>query len=165
MGSRSARMCVSTSAWGDQMTTASTFADLGAAAAVGMTPAYHAGVAPERLAIISGHGDRTFRELNANANRLARALRRRGGAAGDSVCLVCANRPEFAEAMAAATRMGVRVTTVNWHLTGEEMAYIVDNSDAKVVLGDARFATALQVAVGRAPKVAVRLAIGGTVAG
>ena len=132
------------------MSTASTFADLGAAAAVGMAPAYHAEVAPDRMAIIAVTGDRTFRELNANANRLARALRRRGVGVGDSVCLVCANRAEFAEAMAAVNRIGVRVTPVNWHLTGAEMAYIVENSDAKVVLGDARFAPALQVAADRA---------------
>ena len=147
------------------MPTASTYADLAAAAAVGMAPAYHASVAPDRMAIIAAGGDRTFSELNANANRLARALRRRGVGVGDSVCLVCANRAESAEAMAASTRMGVRVTTVNWHLTGEEMAYIVENSDAKVVLGDARFARALQVAVDGSEKVAVRLAIGGTISG
>ena len=147
------------------MPTASTFADLAAAAAVGMAAAYHAQLAPDRMAIIAAGGGRTFHELNANANRLTRALRRRGVGVGDALCLVCANRAEFAEAMTATTRMGVRVTTVNWHLTGEEMAYIVDNSDAKVVLGDARFASALQVAVERAGKVSVKLAIGGPIAG
>ena len=147
------------------MPTASTFADLAAAAAVGMAPAYHAQIAPDRMAIIAAGGDRSFHALNANANRLARALRRRGVAVGDAVCLVCANRAEFAEAMSATNRMGLRVTTVNWHLTGEEMAYIVDNSDATVVLGDARFASALQVAVEGAGKVAVRIAIGGTIPG
>src|SRR5712691_4642559 len=104
--------------------------DQATAVATGMTLALNAERAPDRLAIICEHGDRTFAELNANANRLVRALRARGITAGDSVSLVCANRPQFAEALAASTRMGVRLTTVNFHLTGDEMGYILDNSDA-----------------------------------
>ncbi|MEO6122379.1 MAG: AMP-binding protein [Ilumatobacteraceae bacterium] len=133
---------------------------LSSAAANGMTAAFHAHHAPDRMAILSGHGDRTFAELNANANRLVRALRARGVGAGDAVALVCSNRPEFAESVAAATRMGVRLTTVNWHLTADEMGYILDNSEAKAVIGDVRFAAALAGAVASAPSASVRLQIG-----
>ena len=48
------------------------------AAASGMLPSYWAQRQGDRVAIFSPHGDRTFAELNANANRLARALRARG---------------------------------------------------------------------------------------
>ena len=130
-----------------------------------MTAAFYAEQAPERLAVIGPLGNRTFAELNANANRLARAMRARGVVAGDSVSLVCSNRAEFAEVLAASTRIGVRLTTVNWHLTGPEMGYIIDNSDAKVVIGDVRFATALHDAMALAPKVALKIAIGGTIEG
>ncbi len=37
---------------------------------------------PDRLAIVSEHGDRTFAELDRRANQLVRALRRRGRGAG-----------------------------------------------------------------------------------
>src|SRR5690242_8066214 len=97
--------------------------DLATAAATGMTVAFHAARAPERLAIIASTGNRTFADLNASANRLVRALRARGLGAGDGVALVCSNRAEFAEVLAATGRMGARLTTVNWHLTGEEMGY------------------------------------------
>ncbi len=139
--------------------------DLATAIACGMTAAFHAAQAPGRLAIISHHGNRTFDELNGNANRLVRALRRRGITTGDAVSLVCSNRPEFAEVLTAATRMGVRLTTVNCHLTGDEMGYILDNSDAKAVIGDARFAHALQAAATHAPKLDLLITIGGSVAG
>jgi long-chain acyl-CoA synthetase len=139
--------------------------DHATAVATGMTLAFHAEQAPERMAIICEHGDRTFGELNANANRLVRALRSRGIGAGDSVSLVCANRPEFAEVLAACTRMGVRLTTVNWHLTADEMGYILDNSDARAVIGDARFAGALGGAVELAPNVMVKLAVAGAIDG
>jgi len=139
--------------------------DQATAVASGMTLALHAESAPDRMAIISEHGDRTFGELNANANRLVRALRARGIAAGDSISLVCANRPQFAEATAASTRMGVRLTTVNWHLTGDEMGYILENSDSKAVIGDVRFADALTAAVKQAPLVTVKLSVGGAIDG
>jgi long-chain acyl-CoA synthetase len=140
-----------------------------AAAAQGMTLALHASVAPDRPAILTTTGDtggdRTFAELNANANRFVRALRCRGVGAGDSLVLVCANRAEFAEVLAACQRMGVRATPANWHLTGDELAYIVGNCDAKVLVGDARFAPALTSAATACPGASVRVSIGGDVDG
>jgi long-chain acyl-CoA synthetase len=133
-----------------------------AAAARGMTLALHARGAPERAAIVSPKGNRTFAEVNANANRLVRALRSRGIGAGDALVLVCANRPEFAEVLAASQRMGVRVTPANWHLTGPELAYIVEDSDARVFVGDAEFSSAVLEAAGA---VSVRVAIGGPIDG
>src|SRR5436305_6567048 len=123
--------------------TAPTRDERAAAMASGMLLALHARTAPDRPAIISDAGSRTFGELNANANRLARALRRRGINAGDSLVLVCSNRPEFAEVLNATNRIGVRATPGKWHLTGDELAYIIDNSEAKIVVADARFADAV----------------------
>ena len=44
--------------------------------------AFAADRTPERAAVIAPTGDRTYAELNANANRLVRALRRRGSRGG-----------------------------------------------------------------------------------
>ena len=120
---------------------------------------------PDAPAILSPHGDRTFAELDANANRLARAWRARGVGAGDAVALIMSNRPEFAEVVAAALRSGVRLTPVNWHLTAEEAAYVVADCGARAVVADARFADTVADAVGRVPGVEVRLAVGGDVPG
>ena len=49
-----------------------------AAGTQGMVLAFWAGEQPGTPAIASQQGDRTFAELNANANRLVRALRRGG---------------------------------------------------------------------------------------
>jgi len=135
------------------------------AAKIGMTYALHARYAPDRVAILSTSGNRTFGELNGNANRLVRALRARGLTAGDSLSLVCGNRPEFAEVMAAAVRMGVRITTVNWHLTGDEMAYIVDDSDAKAIVGDTQFAGPIAEAAAASANATILLAVGGPIDG
>ena len=100
------------------------------AVANGMAIAYFAAQDPDRPAIISPFGNRTFAELNGRANQLVAALAERGIEPGDPVALLCTNRPEFAEVYAAVHRYGLRITTINWHLTGEEAGYIVDDCEA-----------------------------------
>ncbi len=125
------------------------------------------GEAPDRPAIVMASSGETvsFGELNGRVNQLVRALRARGLGAGDAVALVCSNRPEFAETVFAATRSGLRVTPINWHLTGEEIAYIVDDCEAKAFVADALFAGAAAGAVELAPNATVRLAVGGEIDG
>ncbi|MGD8862445.1 MAG: AMP-binding protein [Myxococcales bacterium] len=131
----------------------------------GMTTAVWARLLPDAPAIFSDHGDRTFAELNRRANQLVRALRARGLKAGDAVAMMCSNRPEFAEVYAATRRSGLRLTTINWHLTGEEAAYIADDCDAKALIVDGRFQEAGRKAASAAPKATVRLAIGDPIDG
>ncbi len=134
------------------------------AGAVGMSLAVTARDAPERMAIFSPHGDRSFAELNALANQLVRALRSRGLERGDAVALLCSNRPEFAEVFAAILRAGFRLTCINWHLQPDEVSYIVNNCEAKAFIADARFAEAAGAATDAAP-VGVRLGLGGSIDG
>ncbi len=110
------------------------------AAATGMLSALWASVQPDAPAIRSEHGDRTFAELNGRVNQLARALRARGLRAGDSVVLICSNRPEWVETLYAAQRTGLRLTPVNWHLTADEMNYILRDCGAGAVVTEHRFA-------------------------
>jgi long-chain acyl-CoA synthetase len=138
---------------------------LNAAADRGLLQAFWAERQPDRVAIASQAGNRTFAEVDTDANRLVRALRARGVQTGDGVALLCANRPEFAETVVAVRRAGMRLTTVNWHLTGEEAGYIVDNCDATAFVGHARFADAVAGAAERAPRLRARIAVGGAIDG
>src|SRR4051812_15487855 len=133
--------------------------------AEGMVLAHWAALHPQSVAIIAPSGDRTFAELNANANRLARALRARGLGAGDAVALLCGNRPEFAETVHACLRAGLRITTINWHLSGGEAGYIVDDCDAVAIVADAALGDAALGAAALAPACRVRLAVGGDIEG
>ncbi|HKE74648.1 MAG TPA: AMP-binding protein [Acidimicrobiales bacterium] len=147
------------------MTTTDSDARFDQAAAVGMSVAHWADVQADAPAIVSPLGDRTFAELNANANRLARALRARGVARGDAVAFMVTNRPEFAEVVAAVVRSGMRMTPINWHLTADEAAYIVGDCEAKVFIADARLADVAAAAAERSPGVTLRLAVGGEIDG
>ena len=138
---------------------------LHAAADRGMLASFWAGERGDAIAIRSEAGNRTYDELNANANRLVRALRARGVQAGDGVALLCANRPEFVETVAATQRAGFVLTPVNWHLNGEEAGYIVDDCEATAFVADARFASVGREAADRAPKLRARVAVGGDIEG
>jgi long-chain acyl-CoA synthetase len=139
--------------------------ELKQAAERGMLLALWAQRVPDAPAVLSDAGNRTFRELNEDANRLARALQARGLLPGDSVALTCSNRPEFAEVVFACVRSGLRYTPVNWHLTADEAAYIVSDCGAKALIADARFAETMVPTAELSPKLGVRLAIGGPMAG
>ena len=135
------------------------------AAASGMVIAFHAAQTPDRMAIISEMGDRTYAELNARANQLTRALRRAGLKAGDAVALLCSNRPEFVETIAACQRGGFRITPINWHLKGSEVGYIVDNCEAKAFLADVRFRDSAVEAAAMSQLSIANIAIGGEIPG
>jgi long-chain acyl-CoA synthetase len=131
----------------------------------GMLASFWAHDDPDRPAVASEAGNRTREELNANANRLVRALRAWGVGAGDGIALMCANRPEFAETVAAARRAGLRLTTINWHLTGDEAGYIVDDCEATAFVADARFAEAARRAADLSPRLRACVSVGGKIDG
>ena len=138
---------------------------LDAAAATGMTTAVWAKFHPDKPAVIDPDGRvKTFAEINAAANKLTRLFRQHGLGAGDSLALVCSNRAEFIEVQAATLRSGLRITPVNWHLTADEIAYIIKDCEAKVLVGEARVAT-LPAAAAECPGVVLKLAVGGPIEG
>jgi long-chain acyl-CoA synthetase len=128
--------------------------------AVGMGVASWAKVKPNAVAVIDRFTKRTWAELNANANRLARLFRESGLEPGDGVALFCTNRVEFMEALNASRRTGMRMTPVNWHLTASEIAYILNDCEAKALIAEPRIASILD-AVKEAPLLKLKLAVGG----
>ena len=135
------------------------------AVASGMTIAYHAQHQPHVPAVITQFGNRTFTELNQQANRLVRALHAVGIGDGDSIAVVIRNRPEFIEALTAANRSGIRFTPINYHLKAEEIGYIVDNCEAKAFIAEASLGSAPTEALRGAPNVRLALSIGGDIEG
>ena len=138
---------------------------LDAAAMRGMSFAVWADVQPDQTAVFDPDGTaHSFARVNANANRLVRLLRARGLGEGDAVALICSNRAEFIEAQAATLRSGLRLTPVNWHLTADEIAYIIKDCEAKAVIVEARVAAAHE-AVARQSAPLLKLAVGGPIDG
>ncbi len=103
---------------------------------------------PERVAFVDGAVIRTYGELDARSAALARALHARGIRAGDRVAIMMANSIEFFEAWAAAARVGASVVLVNWHLKRDELAYILGDSAARILLAHEKFLDVARAAAG-----------------
>jgi long-chain acyl-CoA synthetase len=96
----------------------------------------HAETEPRRAAIIrSATGEvSTYAGLESRANRLAHVFWDLGLRRGDHIALLMENSLQFAEAIAAAARSGLYYTPVSSHLTAAEVAYIVADCGAAVVI-------------------------------
>ena len=134
-------------------------------AQVGMAPAWYAKQFPDRLAVASQYGERTWAELNANANRLVRVFRAAGIRDGDAIAIALKNRPEFIEVLLAAMRSGLRLTPINFHLKADEIGYIIDNCEARAFIADASMGGAAVESVAQASRASLKLSVGGTLSG
>ncbi|MGK5552803.1 AMP-binding protein [Actinomadura kijaniata] len=122
---------------------------------------------PARPAVLDPGGTVTFGELHAEVNRLSSALRSLGLREGDAVATVLGNRREFLTVLFAAMQTGLYLVPVNRHLTAPEIAYVLADSGARAVVGEAAFAGAVTAAadeagIGAAARVAVDRAEGFT---
>jgi long-chain acyl-CoA synthetase len=125
----------------------------------------HAITAPQSSALIVDGRAITFGELHARSQRVAAVLHVAGLRRGDGVALVLPNRPEFFEITWACQLSGLYYTAVNTHFTPDEVAYIIDDSDAKAVFVDGSMAAlAAQVRDVNAA-VEVHLVVGGSLPG
>jgi long-chain acyl-CoA synthetase len=79
-------------------------------------------------------------ELYARSQRVAALLYEAGLRRGDGVALVLPNRPEFLEITWGCQLSGLYYGAVNTHFTPDEVAYVVDDSEARAVFIDASMA-------------------------
>src|SRR5947209_19462223 len=88
---------------------------------------------PARPAITApGGATRTFGEVAAASNQLVHGLRGLGLGSGDVVATVLANEPTMLELSMTALQGGFYLTPINHHLTAAEIAYILEDSGARV---------------------------------
>jgi len=80
---------------------------------------------------------RTRGELVDRATRVAHLLRDSFGVGPDDhAAMVVGNRVEVVELVLGSILAAAWLTPVNWHLTAEEIAYLLDDSGARVVFTD-----------------------------
>jgi fatty-acyl-CoA synthase len=99
--------------------------------------ARHAHSRPDGVALRFGGVSTTWRELDDRVRRLAAGLSARGVVKGDRVAVLMTNRPEFLEAVLAANLLGAIAVPVNFRLAAREVAYLLADSGAGVLVTDA----------------------------
>ena len=116
----------------------------------------------DTVALVDEHGETTWSEFDARVNRLIHAFRDTGLTTGDTIALMCGNRREFFEVTLAAGHAGLIVVPVNWHWVAEELAYVLDDSDAVALFVEGRYAAVAVEACAddRAARCTTRIVIG-----
>jgi fatty-acyl-CoA synthase len=99
-----------------------------------------AAIFPDRLAVIYNDRRYTWSDVYERVKRVASSLRARGIGVGDTVSVMAANTPELFELHYAVPMTGAVLNTINIRLEPETVAYILDHSDAKLVIADTAFA-------------------------
>ncbi|RJR40951.1 MAG: long-chain-fatty-acid--CoA ligase [Desulfobacteraceae bacterium] len=107
----------------------------------------------------------TYRELDERVNRLANGLLRAGIRMGDSIGLIMENRREMLEIFFAAAKVGAVNVPVNTRLSPREMAYILNNADAKLLLFSGRFSETIARIKCELPSVGAYVLVDGQVGG
>ena len=112
---------------------------------------------PDRLALVDPEGgETTAGALLAEANRIVHGLRALGLKQGDCVATVLPNGAAMIEVYLAAGQAGWYLVPINHHLTAAEIAYIVEDSEAAVLIGAERFGEACRKAADQAGLAAER---------
>ncbi len=76
----------------------------------------------------------TWAALRDRVTKLAGALSRRGVANGDRVMILMLNRTEFVESVLAANLIGAIAVPVNFRLTPPEIAFLVEDCEARLMI-------------------------------
>ncbi|MGO9557995.1 MAG: long-chain fatty acid--CoA ligase [Acidimicrobiales bacterium] len=95
----------------------------------------------------------TFAEVSRRAAQLAHGLSGLGIGLGDRVGTFCFNHQEHLEAYLAIPSMGAVLHTLNVRLFPEQLKYVIDHAEDKVIICDAAIAGALARVVGECPTV------------
>jgi steroid delta-isomerase-like uncharacterized protein len=98
----------------------------------------------------------TYADLDERSLRLARVFYDFGLRPGDHVAVVAENTPQVFEVYWAAIRSGLYVTAVSRHLSAADVAYIVNDCEARALV----ISSALAPLVDDTPAVGLRLAFG-----
>ncbi|MFY1638189.1 AMP-binding protein [Solwaraspora sp. WMMB335] len=112
---------------------------------------------PDLCAIVTADDRRiSYGELFAEVNRISHGLCAGNGLrTGDTVAAVMTNSVGMVALYLAAMQSGLYLVTLNYHLTEPEIAYVLADSDARMVVGSERVEQVVVAAAAATPGVAV----------
>ena len=95
---------------------------------------------PDATAIRWAGSDISWSELDASTDALAAGLAERGITHGDRIAILAGNCPQWCEVSVAAWKLGAVIVPVNTRFTATEVAYVVADAGASMLMVDADLA-------------------------
>jgi long-chain acyl-CoA synthetase len=128
-----------------------------------MYPGKQAYLRPLQPAFIMANSGESvsYAELEARSNRLAHLFRKHGMKRLDHYAIYMENNSRYLEACAAGERSGLYYTCVNSYLTGSELAYIVDNSESRILVTSVAKLEVAREALKLCPKIELCIVVDG----
>lgn len=112
-------------------------------------------VFPEKTAVIYNETWYTYRQFSQRIHRLAHALQKAGITKGDRVAFLVPNIPPLLEAHYGVPLAGGILVAINIRLSPEEIAYIINHSEAKAFFVDTEFAHFIRPLQGKMKSVTI----------
>lgn len=104
---------------------------------IGNWVARRARISSEQVAVIDGDQRRTYRDLERRSLEVAQALRDRGVRKGDRVAALLVNELAFVDLLFAVAKLGAILVPVNTRLSSLEVAFVLADSGADVLVWSA----------------------------
>jgi len=102
----------------------------------------------------------SYAELDDRSSRVAAGLLHQGIAARDRVALLAKNCPEQFEVILGVSKAGAIAVPINWRLSSSEVAFILDNCGARMLVVGAEFEGLIEEIRGSLPKLDTYLVLG-----
>lgn len=94
---------------------------------------------PDNLAVICEDNKYSYVQLKERVDKLALGLKSLGIEKNDKVAIIHSNCHRFLEAYFAGAKLGAILVPVNYRLSPNDFVYILDNSQAKIVIAQPEF--------------------------
>jgi acyl-CoA synthetase (AMP-forming)/AMP-acid ligase II len=104
----------------------------------------HASERPQAVALRHGARELSYAELDERSNRLAQALLAQGVGAGTRVAYLDRSSPEVVDLLFAASKVGAVLVPLNWRLAVPELAAVLADSEAPVLIAGPAFREAAE---------------------
>ncbi|MDX9838705.1 MAG: acyl-CoA synthetase [Azoarcus sp.] len=106
-------------------------------------------VYPDRVSVIHGARQFTWKQTYERCRRLASALTQHGIGKGDTVAVMLPNVPAMVEVHFGVPMTGAVLNTLNTRLDPEAIAFMLEHGEAKVLITDPEFAAIVRPALDR----------------
>jgi long-chain acyl-CoA synthetase len=103
----------------------------------------HARERPDRPALTADDQTWTFAELDRRSSKVAQALQAEGVGPEDRIAFLDKNSPEHFDVLLGGAKLGAVNVAVNWRLAAPEVAFVVNDAQAKVLVVGQEFVGAL----------------------
>ncbi|ASK60762.1 o-succinylbenzoate--CoA ligase [Virgibacillus phasianinus] len=94
---------------------------------------------PDKVAVIDDDKQFTYKEFGARTDRLSIALQQAGIGQGDHVAVMLPNTHYMLECFYGICQLGATMVPLNYRLTADDLKYIINHSDAKMLIVDEEF--------------------------